>query len=382
MDSSALTPESRTTKADAPSSESDTEDTLADFSKRQNQNKIPVEMNLRVKKWLKYFTTTGRAPMQRFINRGAPYKKQIQGHFEREHMPRDLYYVAMIESGFQTHAVSPAKAVGFWQFMPRTGSHYGLLLSPQVDERRDPVRSTVAASKYFKDLHNIFHSWYLAIAAYNAGEYRIINAIKKAKTRDFWELAQRRMLPQETMDYVPKFLAAAIISNSPESYGFTRPAFPDGQKTFTAEVPTELSLSTVAAFSGVSAQELKRLNPQLLKGVVPEGRGATYNINISKDMVSRFSGESVQKMAEFKVEQRLKKSKRLVAAQRMRQDGQKPQSRIHRVKKGETLYAISQKYGLTVTKLKSLNNLTRDTVYSGQVLKMAKYESQKARRTF
>ena len=180
-----------------------------DFPAPHIQEDIPMDMNEKVQRWIKYFTVKkNRAGYQRYINRGAKYKKLITHLMTEQNIPPEMFYLSMIESGFRVNAKSHASAVGLWQFMSATGRRYGLKVDKYTDERLDPHRSTIAAAMYLNDLHNVFDSWYLAMAAYNAGE-RInrMNAIMSGKTRNFWELAELKKLPPETMNYIPKFIA-------------------------------------------------------------------------------------------------------------------------------------------------------------------------------
>jgi membrane-bound lytic murein transglycosylase D len=173
---------------------------------------IPMEINRRVESWIKYFTVRQRDMTTRYLERGEPLRPHIEAILKENEVPPELFYLAMIESGFVTHAKSRAKAVGVWQFVKGTGKNYRMTINNNVDERRNWIKATEAAANYLKDLNNVFGSWYLALAAYNAGEYKIVRSIMKGKTRDFWVLAERGLLPKETMDYVPKFLAAHILN--------------------------------------------------------------------------------------------------------------------------------------------------------------------------
>jgi len=177
----------------------------------------------RMQFWVEYFTQKQRDRFQRFINNGEEYRHHIEKVFVENNLPKELYFVGLIESGYYLGARSHASAVGPWQFIRGTAKRYGLRMSSEIDERQDLFKASRAAANYFKDLHNIFSSWELALAAYNAGEYGIIRRIMKHGTRDFYELSKRKLLPTETINYVPKVLAAMHVVNNAEKYGFVIP---------------------------------------------------------------------------------------------------------------------------------------------------------------
>lgn len=166
-----------------------------------------------VKKWVYYFTQKNSRNFITTLERGFPYQEAIAKILCQYDLPPDLYYLALIESGFNPTIKSSANAVGFWQFMAGTGKRFGLNIDSHVDERRDPIRATEAAAKYLSSLHKVFNSWPLALAAYNAGENRVMNAIINYNTRDFWKLSEYSALPRETRQYVPKILAAIIVAS-------------------------------------------------------------------------------------------------------------------------------------------------------------------------
>ncbi len=178
-------------------------------------------LNDSVENHLEYFKTRGRDVFQRWLDRSARYIPVMKDIFREKNLPEDLVYVAMIESGFNPYAVSWAKAVGPWQFMPATGKLYGLKIDWWIDERKDPVKSTYAAAEHLKDLHNLFGSWPLALASYNAGAGKVQRAVLRTRSDDFWDLKASRYIRKETKNYVPKFMAATIIAKNPESYGFS-----------------------------------------------------------------------------------------------------------------------------------------------------------------
>ena len=165
--------------------------------------KIPFVVNEKVEKWIDYFTGRGKTSFQKFLDRGANYRTLIEKILVEERVPKDLYYLAMIESGFSAHATSTANAVGWWQFVGETAKRYGAKVNRYVDERRNIEVATRIGARYLKDLHNVYQSWYLAMAGYNSGEMRIFRAIIKNNTRDFWVLAKKKALPRRDTQLYP-----------------------------------------------------------------------------------------------------------------------------------------------------------------------------------
>ena len=196
-------------------------------------------------------------------------------------MPKELYYLAMIESGFRNRARSRAQAVGIWQFMPRTGRHYGLRVDSYLDERMDPVRSTAAAISYLQDLYRVYQSWWLAIASYNSGEVRVLRAIMKRNTRDFFELVEEKVLPAETINYVPKFIAALYIATNHQRFGFT---LKQGRSFATADftthrIPPHVYLREIAKQAGCSVKQLREHNPAVRRMLVHPRRTVALRLS-------------------------------------------------------------------------------------------------------
>ena len=191
---------------------------------RSQAMELPNLDHPRVDSWVKRFTTTQRSSMSTYLTRMAKYEDMITTKLEKRDMPKELIYLAMIESGFNPTAKSPVKASGLWQFMSATAREYGLKVGGRNDERNNPARSTDAALSYLSALHDRFGSWYLAFAAYNTGQGRVARVMKqvtgstKGTDADYYRIADR--LPKETRDYVPKMIAAARIGNDPARYGF------------------------------------------------------------------------------------------------------------------------------------------------------------------
>jgi len=181
---------------------------------------LPVTVNSRVEFWVDYFCGRGRKHFDKYLERSEYYIPYMRPILKQNNMPQDLVYLSMIESGFNNLARSRAKAVGPWQFMSFTGQRYGLRVNWWVDERRDIRKSTLSAIQYLRELYNMFGSWELAAAGYNAGEAKVARAIQRYGTKDFWAIARQKYLKPETRDYVPKLMAAAIIDKNREQFGF------------------------------------------------------------------------------------------------------------------------------------------------------------------
>ncbi len=234
---------------------------------------IPVVYNDQVKKWISYFLNRGRPFFERYAERAGRYAPILGAILEEHGLPRDLIFLAMAESGFNNKAKSWAKAVGPWQFMPYTGKMYGLDQDWYRDERRDPIKATVAASRYLTKLYDDFGSWELAAAGYNAGEGKISRAIRKYNTDEFWGLTKGRYLKDETKNYVPKIMALAIIGKNLTAFGFEEIDFHE---------PLDFDEITVGAFTdlyklsdvmGIELEEIQRLNPELLRWFTPPNMG-------------------------------------------------------------------------------------------------------------
>ncbi len=218
------------------------------------------------------FQTHLRGFFDEALSRGAKYVPSMRDILVGEGLPGELAYLPLIESGYRPQAVSPAGAVGPWQFIPETGRRYGLRIDSMVDERRDPIKSTQAASQYLKDLHEMFGDWELSLAAYNTGEYRVARILADKKdVDDYWDMRDRGYLPSETSAYVPKFLAAVQIARAPEDYGFETPTHHTPEHYETVDVDRQVSLRAAADMCGMSATELAELNPALRQGVSPSG---------------------------------------------------------------------------------------------------------------
>lgn len=293
---------------------------------------FPIVMNRQVKFYLEQFQNRQRAVFTRWLERAAAYLPLIEKELKKAELPGSLAYLAMIESGFNPSAYSPAQASGLWQFIPGTGRYYGLRIDSWVDERRDPEKSTRAAVSYLDTLYQRFGDWQLAVAAYNAGEGRIERGLRKYKAETFWELAAQDYLPLETKRYVPKLIAAIIIAHDPVRYGF-RPVDGKSKQYDIVEVPSRTQLSTIASVGGYSMKKLRQLNNELLKNEIPPTKKGVYSLKIPAGSGLRIAAD---------LEQLLADEKRKI---------------VHRFRRGETLSGLSKRYNISVDMILQWNDI-------------------------
>jgi membrane-bound lytic murein transglycosylase D len=241
---------------------------LANYPGSEN---LPIVLNGPVESCLRAFSRNQKAVFKVYLSRSGRYLPMMRRIFKERDLPQDLVYLALVESGFNPFAVSPAAAVGLWQFIEGTGQRYGLKVNSWVDERRDPEKATRAAAKYLQDLFQQFGCWYLAAAGYNAGEHRVERALGKNDDATFWSLAQNGLLPRETCHYVPQFIAAALIARNPQKYGFDDVAYNKPLVYDVVKVPGGTDLRRVAQVLDLDCRDLRELNPELKSDVAPPG---------------------------------------------------------------------------------------------------------------
>lgn len=328
---------------------------------------IPVEINRKVSQWINFFTVRERDMTMRYFERGEALRPRIEAILKENEVPPELYYLAMIESGFVTHAKSRAKAVGVWQFMTGTGKNYGLQVNKQVDERRNWIKATEAAASYLKDLHNVFGSWYLALAAYNAGEHRIVRSIMKGKTRDFWALAEAGLLPRETLDYVPKFLAAHIVGRNMKRFGFEVQLGPEDiwEPYESVSVPSGARLTDLAKVTDIPVATLKRWNYDLVAGITPITKSGTVDIYVPKGSAAKFE-QTKEAIAQLKQYKSGRPDRVFVSKASSRSDSSYD---FYVVRRGDNLYTISKHIGISVRTLMKINGIRRGRIHPGQRLK-------------
>lgn len=299
----------------------------------------------RVRDFVDQYQTSLRGYMQRALERGGRYLPRMARILREEGVPTELAYLPIVESGFSVQAVSHAGAVGPWQFVRGTGQRYGLRIDGWVDERRDPVKATRAAARYLRDLYERFGDWHLALAGYNTGEGNI-ERIETKGCDDYWEMSDRGFLPNETSEFVPRFLAAIEVAKSPAEYGFD--VEPEPLQHFdTVEVMRPISLKAVAQLCGSDESTLRDLNPALNRGVVPpEG----YRIRLPKGTRDQFVVA--------------------LAAYHEPPPPARPQAaRLHTVRRGETVDRIARRYGVSTNAVLEANHLRKGSgVRAGQQL--------------
>ena len=292
-----------------------------------------------IDRWVRYFSGDGRHYMELWLSRRPLYEDFIYDVLDEHDVPRDLLYLAMIESGLSMKARSYANAVGPWQFISSTGRLYGLKIDWWVDERRDLDKATRAAASHLSDLYESLHSWPLALAAYNCGIRRVERATRRHRTEDFWKLSS---LPRQTRNYVPKFMAAMKIGKDPKAYGFDVPEAPP-LRYDVVKVEDATDLHLVANLAGTGFDALAELNPHLKRWATPPGEA--YWIKVPKGM-----GDEVKdKLASVPEDERVR-------------------WRRHRVGRGETLAGLAREYGTSVEAIRQANNMRGSRLNPGNYL--------------
>jgi len=310
------------------------EDFIAHRPPLQYTGDISLEQNPRVDKLVAYYSGPARTMFGHWLERAGKHIPRIQMVFASEGLPLDLAYLAMIESGFNEKAYSWANAAGPWQFIASTGRIYGLEDNWWVDERRDIEKSTRAAAQFLNYLKDRFDgNWYLAIAAYNAGGGKVRRAVRDADSRDFWTLAEGKVLQDETKNYVPKLLAALTIVRDLDAYGFAELDFEHQPKYEFISLPTSTDLEVVADLSGSDYEDLKALNPELKRWCTPPGV-RDYQLRVPSGRAEPFRVA----YAELPVADRARYHRHKIAA-------------------GDNLRTLATKYRIQVEDIISLNDI-------------------------
>ena len=316
---------------------------------------IPFEWDERVVRYLEFYRDDprGRAIMSAWLTAQDRYRHLIARELRRAKLPDALLYIPMIESSYDPHEYSRVGASGLWQFMPAGGRIYGLRQDRWLDERNDPVLSTRAAAVYFADLYQRFGDWSLALAAYNAGYGAVLKGIAKYNTNDFWTLLDyENALPWESSMYVPKFFAAAIVGLNRETFGFSELEGAEPLRWDHVKVPTSVPLAVVARAAGVTLEEIRELNPQLRRDRTPPGIG-DYVLRVPEGRAGLFSERFPQ----------------------LRGDWDEVVAYV--VRHGERFEDVATTYGISRSKLRSLNGLDSESeVRGGMILVVPRIDKE------
>ena len=393
---------------------------------------IDIPMNDRVQAFIRLLSGRLKSFLEEGLSRGVQFLPMVQEVFRAEGLPLDLAYVPLIESAFKPTALSRAKARGIWQFMRGTGLENGLTHDWYIDERADPEKATHAAAKYLKTLSATFDGdWHLALASYNGGPGRVQRAVRRSGHNDFWLVsASSRYLPRETRDYVPLVLAAITIARNPAEYGLTIQPF-EPQRSETVALPAALDLRRLSGWIGTPIESIRALNPELRQWTtplrasayelkVPVGTGDILRAHLEQTAPADLTtinwhtvkkGDTLASVAKtLKVTRaelaeanylttrvRLQAGQRLiiprapvlptgvqfigdvaentpsaaavtVVASKLPTPDRSPTPRVHRVRRGDTLFSIARLYRTTVASIKGWNRLRTDSIQVGQRL--------------
>ncbi len=307
---------------------------------------FPVVLNKQVEMYLHFFQNGFREQFAQWLQRSAAYMPIMEASLAEAGLPRELVYLAMIESGYNPLACSRSKAVGLWQFMEGTGLQYNLEIDKYIDERRNPEKSTQAAVAFLADLYKEFGDWHLAVAAYNGGPGKIRNGLNKFNINNFWDLANKDYLALETKRYVPKLIAALIIAKQPEKFGFTQLAYHTPPRYDVIKVGPGMGLEAVALITNSSTEKIKQLNHELRQNKTPPNVDS-YELKIPY---------STANLA----------TKNMPRLHSTVTTGYK----THKTGKGDTLSSICARYDVNKTTLLKVNNLSSGNLSSGQNLRI------------
>jgi membrane-bound lytic murein transglycosylase D len=305
------------------------------------KTEVPLILNKQVQNQIAYLAYRRPEIMTRWLERSAVYFPMMREIFEDEGVPLELIHLSMVESGLVPVAASRARAVGLWQFIQSTGAMYGLEVNWWIDERRDPVKSTRAAARHLRDLYEYWNDWHLALANYNVSTRRMRQSIQLAGgERDYWAIFP--YLPRETRGYVPIYIAATLIATNPEDFGF-EPKYDAAPFRYeVVEIEGSVDLNLLAEAAGLTTQELKSMNPELLRWATPPGT-KPYPLKIPIGTKESFT-TNYEKIP----------------------DSARKELLVHKVSRGESVGLIASKYSVTVRDIFSSNEGLTTTIHPGQ----------------
>jgi membrane-bound lytic murein transglycosylase D len=316
---------------------------------------IPVVVDPAVESHIRFFNTSIRSRFEQWLLRLSRYRPLVETIFAEFDLPSDLVNLSLVESGFNPYAYSRAKATGPWQFMKGTGKVYGLRIDHYVDERRDPIKSTVAAARYLRDLYDLFGAWPLAMAAYNAGEGKVMRALRKAQAETFSDISKTKLIRRETKQYVPRIMAATVIARNLDQYGFSQTPAPPHQFEEVA-VDRAMHFRAIANATGISYEELRLLNPELRRDATPPD-DAPYHLKVPVGTSTQVAA-MLDKIPTHKFPPLAMKS----------HHAKKDSSQWYRVRAGDTLEKVSKRFRVPLKTLKTRNNISSPTIKTGDFL--------------
>lgn len=300
---------------------------------RSPMNRDP-EFQREVARWVDFWSTRGARWFPEYLERMSWFAGRVDSTLASKGLPPSLRYLPIVESGYSPRAVSSARAVGLWQFMEPTARGFGMWVGPLLDERRNPFKSTDAASDFLVELRERFGSWFLALAAYNSGPYRVQSLLNRVAPLTppsdslFWAI--RHHLPRETREYIPKFFAAMVVAQNPTAHGLPAAPPPSSFVFDEVVVPDATTLDVVAAAADAPLEEIERLNPEVVRGITPPGRVTTLRVPPGR-------GPSFdERYAQIPPDERVTFVE-------------------HRVARGETLSHIARRYGVPLRELQAAN---------------------------
>lgn len=351
----------------------DNNDTMIFKRLSQIVTAVPLAYNDKVKRFIELYSVQRQRSSSVILGLAQYYYPWMREIFDKYNVPEELVYITIIESALNPTAVSPAGATGIWQFMYNTGKLYGLQANTYVDDRRDPYKATDAAARHFRDLYNIFNDWGLAISAYNCGAGNVRKAIQRSGGKtDFWGVSP--YLPKETQNYFPAFIGAYYMMTYHNLYGISPAHLSIPTDVDTVMVDKELHFMQISEMLDISMDEIKILNPQYKREIIP-AFNEQYPLRLRSNDILRFIAmkDTIQKHRYndfFSPARDLNKENLTTNA-----NGdivKVTPSKYHTVRKGETISSISHKYGVSVNQIKSLNRLHSNSLKVGQKLLIRK----------
>ena len=328
---------------------------------------IEMPFNDIVKKHIEAYTTRLRNKVSFILAAANFYMPLFEEALDTYDLPLELKYLPIIESALNPTALSRQRASGLWQFMLRTGKIYGLENNSLVDERRDPIKSTWAAARYLKDLYNIYKDWNLVLAAYNCGPGNVNKAIRRAGgTTDYWEIYP--FLPKETRGYVPGFIAANYVMHYYCEHGICPLETQLPATSDTIHIHKDLNLNQVAGVCNIDIEQLRSLNPQYKKDIVP-GNSKPYGLRLPNNTANQFI-ELQDSIYAYKANQYLGKRKTVAVKETVTGKGNSKNATYHKIRRGDTLGGIAARYRTTVSQLRKLNNIKGNNITAGKTIRI------------